>query len=143
MRYEAPTLCEVCEGRGVIGQADPDCPECGGTGQIRDVSATSIARILRIETCAGCGVEPCDDCDGTGLVEAERRLRVRIPAGVQDGDQVRVAGEGGDAGGDGVPGDLLVDITVAEASDSPVLRFLAFAGMLAAVGLLVAYLLLA
>jgi molecular chaperone DnaJ len=144
MRYEAPTLCMVCEGRGVIGQADPDCPDCRGTGQVREISEVAAARILRIEACSACGVEPCDECDGTGVVEAERRLRIRIPAGVEDGDQVRVAGEGGDAGADGVPGDLFVDISVLSAAgDSPAVRYLAFAGALAAAALLVAYLLLA
>jgi molecular chaperone DnaJ len=140
MRYDAPTLCDVCDGRGVLGEPDPECAECGGTGRIGDASATSIAGILRIETCPVCGVDPCDECDGTGVVEAERRLRIRIPPGVVDGDQVGVADEGGDAG-TGVPGDLVVDITVLpEPTDPAAVRYLALAGMVAAAALLVAYL---
>jgi molecular chaperone DnaJ len=128
MRYDAQTLCEVCDGRGVVAESDP---------------AILIAKILGIES-PTCGVEACDECDGTGLVESERRVRVRIPPGVEDGDWVRVGGEGGDVGDDGVRGDLLVDITVVPApGDSSVVRYLGLAGALAAAALLVAYLLLA
>jgi molecular chaperone DnaJ len=141
LQYEARTLCAVCEGTGVIGEPDPECPDCDGTGRIREVSNLAAARILRVETCPTCGVEPCDDCEGTGVVEAERRLRVRIPPGIEDGDQVRVSGEGGDAGADGIPGDLLLDITViAKPEDPPLVRYLALAGALAAGVLLLAYL---
>jgi molecular chaperone DnaJ len=143
MQYDAPTLCAICEGLGVIGEPDPECPDCGGTGQIREISNLAAARILRIETCPACGVEPCDECDGTGVVEAERRLRVRVPPGIEDGDQVRVTGEGGDAGAFGIPGDLLLEITVIPKPEDPAfVRYLALAGALAAAALLVAYLLL-
>jgi molecular chaperone DnaJ len=143
MSYDAPTLCTVCDGRGVIGEADPECRDCDGTGQIREIPRVATARILRSEACSACGVEPCDECEGTGMVEAERRLHVGIPAGVEDGDQVLVAGEGGEAGADGVPGDLLVDISVVSAADgSTLVRYLAFAGALAAASLLIAYLLI-
>lgn len=140
--YEAPTACDVCGGSGMIGEPDPDCSECNGTGHLREVSHLHVARILQIETCPTCGVEPCDECEGTGLVEDERRVRVRIPPGVEDGSQLRVSGEGGDGGPDGVPGDLLIDIAVQPAPpDTDFVRYLALAGMLAAVALLVAYLL--
>jgi molecular chaperone DnaJ len=142
VRYQAPTVCDVCDGRGVLGEPDPECAECRGTGRIRDASVTSIASIPRIETCPVCGVDPCDVCVGTGVVDAERRLRVRIPPGVVDGDQVRVAEEGGDVGS-GVPGDLFLDVTVPrEPADRAAVRYLALAGLVAAAALLVAYLLL-
>jgi molecular chaperone DnaJ len=143
VRYEAPTPCAVCDGWGVIGDPVPNCPECGGTGQRRQVSHLDVARILRIEACPECGVDPCDECDGTGVVVAERRLRVRIPAGNEDGTQLRVAGEGGAGGPGGVPGDLVLDVDVRpEPLDLPIVRWLALAGMVAAIALLVAYLLL-
>jgi molecular chaperone DnaJ len=143
LEYDAETLCDVCGGDGVIGEPDPDCPDCDGTGQVREVSNLAAARILRIESCATCGVEPCDECEGSGLVEAERRLRVRIPAGVEEGDQVRVAGEGGDAGAHGIPGDLLIEIGVrAKAEDPPGVRYVSLTGAVLAAALLVAYLFL-
>jgi molecular chaperone DnaJ len=143
LQYEAPTLCDVCDGYGTIGEPDPECPDCAGTGQVREVSNLAAARLLRIETCASCGLEPCDECDGTGLVDAVRRLRVRIPAGIEDGDQVRVAGEGADAAGDGVAGDLLLELAVIPKAEDPAgVRYLSLAGAVAAVLLLVAYLFL-
>ena len=142
LRYPAPSTCAVCDGRGVLGEPDPNCDECLGTGQIREVDVAA-ARILRIELCPLCGVDPCDECGGAGVVEAERLLRVRIPPGVQAGDQLRVAGEGV-VGEPGDPsGDLLLEIDVTpEPTDRRLVRYLALAGLVVAVGLLVAYLLL-
>lgn len=143
VRYEADTECPSCEGYGVLGEADPDCEECGGTGQIREVSEVAAARILRIETCDACGILTCDECDGTGVAVAERVLRVRIPPGIQDGDQLRVTGEGGVGDPDAPAGDLLLDLGVRpEPRDPRLVRYLALAGLLAAIALLVAYVLL-
>jgi molecular chaperone DnaJ len=143
VRYEAPTACPACDGWGVIGDPVPNCPECGGTGQVRQISDLDVAHVLRLEACPRCGVDTCHECEGIGVVEAERRLRVRIPAGIEDGSQVRVSGEGGAGGPGGVPGDLFLDVDVRpEPRDLPIVRWLALAGMLAAVVLLVAYLLL-
>jgi molecular chaperone DnaJ len=143
LQYDAPTVCDVCGGDGVIGEPDPECPDCDGTGQVREVSNLAAARILRIESCETCGVEPCDECEGSGVVDAERRLRVRIPPGVEEGDQVRVTGEGADAGANGIPGDLLLEIGIrAKAEDPPALRYLSLSGAILAAVLLVAYLFL-
>jgi molecular chaperone DnaJ len=143
VRFEAEAECPKCEGTGVLGEPDPDCPECGGTGQVREVSEVAAARILRIEACEACEIEPCDECEGTGIVVAERVLRVRVPPGIEDGDQLRVSGEGGIGGRDAPPGDLLLDLAVRpEPRDPRLVRYLALAGMLAAMALLVAYVLL-
>jgi hypothetical protein len=76
-------------------------------------------------------------------VVAERLLRVRTPPGIEDGDQLRVTGEGGVGGPDAPPGDLLLDLAVLpEPRDPRLIRYLALAGLVAAVALLVAYLLL-
>jgi molecular chaperone DnaJ len=143
VHYEAEIECPSCDGFGVLGEPDPECEECGGTGQIREVSEVAAAHILRIETCAACGLEPCDECDGTGVVFAERLVRVRIPPGIQDGDQLRVSGEGGIGDPHAPAGDLLVDLAVRpEPRDPRLVRYLALAGLLAAIALLVAYVLL-
>jgi molecular chaperone DnaJ len=143
LRYEADTECPSCEGVGVLGEPDPECLECEGTGQTREISGAAGARVLRLELCEACGLMACDECDGTGVALAERLLRVRIPPGIQDGDQLRVAGEGGVGDPDAPAGDLLLDLTVKpEPRDPRLIRYLALAGMLAATALLVAYLLL-
>jgi molecular chaperone DnaJ len=143
VRYMAPTTCEVCYGRGVLGVPDPECEDCYGTGQVREVDDIAAARILRIETCPACGVDPCEECDGTGVVEAERRLRVRIPPGLQDGDHLRAAGKGGVGEPGATAGDLLLEVDVLpEPKDSRLVRYLALGGLLLATAVLVAYLLL-
>ena len=122
VHYEAESECPSCEGIGVLGGPDPECPKCHGTGQ------------TAFELCEACGLMPCDECDGTGLVLGERVMRVRIPPGIEDGDQVRVVG-----GGQG----LLLDLAVRpEPNDPRLVRYLALAGMLAAAAVLVAYVLL-
>jgi molecular chaperone DnaJ len=142
--YDAAVMCETCEGTGLLGEPDADCPECEGTGQVREVSNLASARILRIEPCPECAVETCDDCDGAGVVIDERLLRVRIPPRISDGDQLRVAGEGGAGEPGAAPGDLLLELEVqSRPLDSPLVRYLALAGLLVAVTVLVAYLLLA
>jgi molecular chaperone DnaJ len=144
IRYPAPSMCAVCDGRGVLGEPDPECDECLGMGQIGEVDDVAAARIPRIEMCPLCGVDPCDECGCAGIFEAERLLRVRIPLGVKAGDQLRVAGEGGIGERGGPPGDLLLEIDVTpEPRDARLVRYLALAGLVVAVGLLVAYLLLA
>ena len=141
--YESARTCSACSGRGTTAESDPDCPACGGTGRRSHVSDLGSARFLRIEPCPGCGGEVCPECGGSGREFVERRLKVRIPAGLEDGAQLRVNGEGdvGDRGG--APGDLLLDVAVLpRPRDLRLVRVLAFALFLAAVGLLLAYLLL-
>lgn len=142
--FDAAVRCEPCAGMGLLGEPDPDCPDCDGTGEVHEISNLASARILRIEPCPTCAIETCEDCDGAGVVLDERLLRVKIPPGIVDGDQLRVSGEGG-AGEPGAPaGDLLLELAVKPRPiDSPLVRYLAVAGMLLAVTVLVAYLLLA
>lgn len=142
VRYEAPTPCAGCDGRGVAGDPNPDCPDCGGSGQWRQISHLDVARILRIEACPRCGADTCDVCDGAGVIEADRRVKVRIPPALEDGAQLRVSGEGGGGGTRGVPGDLLLDIHVRhEPRGSRLIQLLALALFLAALAVLVTYLL--
>jgi molecular chaperone DnaJ len=143
VEYEAARTCETCGGRGVTGELDPDCPACGGTGRRSHVSDVGTARFLRIEPCPSCGGEVCLECGGSGREFGERRLRIRIPGGIDGGAQLRVAGEGDMGERGGAPGDLLLDVQVRpEPRDLRVVRYMAFALFLAAIAMLLAYLLL-
>src|SRR4030095_3136824 len=89
--------CEACKGAGTAKGTQPEtCSTCSGTGQIRyQQGFFSVAR-----TCHGCrGVgriikTPCTECHGTGRVEREKQMEVKIPAGVETGSRLRVQGEG-------------------------------------------------
>jgi len=108
--------CETCEGAGSKPGTSPSvCTGCGGAGRIR--SAQGFFSVER--TCPRCGglgrvvTDPCRTCNGHGQVRRERTLQVRIPAGVDDGARIRLAGEG-DAGARGGPrGDLYIFLSVA------------------------------
>lgn len=108
------------------------CPECLGTGH----AATSNGD--------GDGDRAdethCPACQGRGLAEAERRLRVRTPPGLEDGTQLRVVGEGNQAGPDAIPGDLLIDVHVSPPPRDPrAVRYIALALLLIAVAALALY----
>jgi DnaJ-class molecular chaperone len=84
--------------------------------------------------------EPCTRCDGSGTVEAERRLRLRIPPGLADDARLRVKGDGSDAGADSVPGDLFVRVHVLPPPKDPrTVRYIAFALLLIAIAALAVY----
>ena len=142
VRFHAARPCADCGGRGAKGEPDPACPACGGTGKRRRVSNLEVARLLHIEACADCGGTTCATCEGTGLVVEEQRLRVRVPRGVEDGAQLRVAGEGDATGpADGLPGDLIVQVRVQpEPRDLRAVRYVALALFVGALILLIAYL---
>jgi molecular chaperone DnaJ len=113
---------------------------CGGTGRYL-VRPNSDAGVIEVERCPVCAPEPCDQCGGSGRVDALRRLRVEVPAGVEDGEQLRVAGEGNAAPRGGVPGDLLLDVTVTpQPRESRPIRYVALLLFLAAAALLYVYL---
>ncbi len=111
--------CSVCQGSGCKPGSQPvKCPTCGGNGQVRRVQQSLFGRFTNITICPQCRGEgsivadPCPKCRGSGKEKQERRLRVKIPAGVDGGTQVRLSGEG-DAGERGGPsGDLYVAIKV-------------------------------
>ena len=109
--------CEKCSGSGAKPGTQPErCGRCGGTGQA--VFQQGLFRISRpCEACRGEGQvvrTPCTDCRGRGRIEGKKSLKVRVPAGVEDGMRLRVAGEG-EAGLSGGPsGDLYVVMAVNE-----------------------------
>ncbi|MGG7567465.1 molecular chaperone DnaJ [Rhodovulum sp. DZ06] len=109
--------CEVCNGTGAEGGAEPaTCPTCAGLGKVRAQQA-----FLTVErtcpTCHGRGQvikNPCGACAGAGRVQKDRTLSVNIPAGVDTGTRIRLAGEGEAGLQGGAPGDLYIFIEVAE-----------------------------
>lgn len=111
--------CSTCEGtRAKPGTEPKTCPSCKGTGQIEYSRATGFARFVQItpcDRCRGSGFiieHPCPECKGIGLSERSRRIRVQIPAGVEDGSSLRISGEGNQSLEGGPPGDLYVLINV-------------------------------
>jgi molecular chaperone DnaJ len=139
--YEALVRCKACMGRGSVGLPEPDCESCGGSGRKRTVSSLEVADLLQIEPCPACIAEPCSQCDGEGTVSSERRIRLLVPSGVQDGAQLRVGGEGNDAGAASIPGDLLVRLTVlAPPRDSRFIRYAALVLLVVAIATLALFL---
>lgn len=109
--------CDTCSGTGAEGGAEPTtCPTCSGMGKVRAQQGFfTVERTC--PTCNGLGQiikNPCNDCRGTGRKEKERALNVNIPAGVDTGTRIRLAGEG-EAGMRGGPaGDLYIFIEVSQ-----------------------------
>jgi molecular chaperone DnaJ len=118
-KIRIPTLvhCEECSGSGAKkGSAPVTCTTCSGSGQIR-MQQGFFAVQQTCPNCRGKGkmiADPCGKCYGRGVVEETKTLSVKVPAGVDTGDRIRLAGEG-EAGADGGPvGDLYVQISVRE-----------------------------
>jgi molecular chaperone DnaJ len=142
LAFNAIVRCTACMGRGSVGFPDPECKICHGTGRKRSVSDLINSQTVRLEACSACVDEPCARCGGSGTVPAVRRIRLRIPPGVEDGTLLRVSGDGNDAGAGSVPGDLLVRVHVLPApSDPRAVRYIAFALLLIAIATLALYLL--
>ena len=117
--YESEVRCERCHGNG----ADPGtpivtCPRCHGSGQLQAVSRTAFGQLVRTAVCDVCGgdgrvpEQPCSVCAGEGKVRESRTLHVDVPAGIADGQRIRLSGRGhaGDHGGPS--GDLYVVVRV-------------------------------
>jgi len=117
-QIEVPTLveCEECEGSGSEDGKTSTCTTCRGQGRVRMQNGIfSIQQTC--PHCAGAGrvvANPCHTCRGEGRVHSERTLSIKIPAGVDSGDRIRLSGQG-EAGPSGtVPGDLYVEVRVRE-----------------------------
>jgi molecular chaperone DnaJ len=107
--------CPDCDGRGARNASDiKTCPTCKGSGQVQNVTNTLFGRTLTYSTCPHCNgtgkvvTNPCSRCKGTGLIRQKATVKVRIPAGVEDGTQLTLRGEGHAAPQGGISGDLLV-----------------------------------
>ncbi|HFE32521.1 MAG TPA: molecular chaperone DnaJ, partial [Gammaproteobacteria bacterium] len=117
IRVPTSVTCSSCGGSGAKkGTSPTTCTTCGGIGQVR-MQQGFFSLQQTCPQCRGSGQiikDPCTTCHGQGRVEEQKTLSVKVPAGVDNGDRIRLAGEG-EAGGRGAPaGDLYVQINVKE-----------------------------
>lgn len=123
IKFDHLELCQSCGGTGAEKGSKPEtCPTCHGTGQVQQVMRTPLGSIAQIVTCPDCHgagkkiSKPCKDCKGQGKIQKEKKINIKIPAGVDNMSKIRVSHEG-DAGSNGGPaGDLYVVLHV-KASD--------------------------
>jgi molecular chaperone DnaJ len=113
--YSRNESCSACQGTGAgKGSGKRICPTCGGSGQVRRSSGFfSIA-----STCPACNGEgeiienPCSECGGRGLVRKKRKIKVTVPAGIENGKRISISGQGDGGNNGGPPGDLYVYVHV-------------------------------
>jgi len=121
LSFEAVELCSRCHGNGAEpGTPIETCSRCGGAGALQAVTRSPFGQVVRSVVCDVCGGDgkvaqtPCEQCEGRGREVARRTLSVDIPAGIADGQRIRVAGRGHAGESGGPPGDLYVLVAVAD-----------------------------
>ena len=119
--YDATVLCESCRGNGAEpGTPIVACPTCHGSGQTQKVARTRFGQLVRTAICDTCGGDgrvaeaPCSTCDGRGMEVARQKVEVDVPAGIADGQRIRISGRGHAGERGGPNGDLYVVVRVAE-----------------------------
>ncbi|MBE6505786.1 MAG: molecular chaperone DnaJ [Methanobrevibacter sp.] len=112
-------LCPTCNGSKSKPGHDPQtCPTCNGTGQIKEVSNTFLGQMVNVRPCRQCGgtgkiiTDPCDECHGKGSVRKTKTIKLEIPEGVNEGNHLRVSGEGNCGETSGLEGDLIVSVHI-------------------------------
>ena len=111
--------CEKCHGTGAKPGTSPEtCPRCGGKGQVVYTSQSFFGTVQNVQTCPDCHgsgkiiKEKCPDCAGTGYISSKKTIQVSIPAGIDNGQSVRIRDKGEPGTNGGPRGDLLVEVTV-------------------------------
>ncbi|MCI1304683.1 MAG: molecular chaperone DnaJ [Lachnospiraceae bacterium] len=111
--------CKTCGGTGAKpGTAPVTCSRCHGTGQIRRTTQSLFGMVQNIEPCPDCGgtgkiiKEKCADCHGTGYVSSRKKIQVAVPAGIDNGQSIRIRDKGEPGRNGGPRGDLLVEVAV-------------------------------
>jgi molecular chaperone DnaJ len=119
LSFEAVDACERCHGNGAEpGTPIVTCERCGGVGVLQAVTRSPFGQVVRqvpCDVCAGDGrraEQPCTRCDGRGREVRRRTLRVDVPAGIADGQRIRLAGRGHAGERGGPPGDLYVLVQI-------------------------------
>ena len=117
--YDARARCGTCHGNGAKpGTPIETCPRCQGSGQLQAVSRTALGQLVRSTVCDVCGGDgriardPCETCRGGGMVAERRRVEIEVPAGIADGQRIRVAGRGHAGERGGPNGDLYVVVQI-------------------------------
>ena len=121
--YDVVSLCPRCHGNGAEpGTPIETCPKCSGSGQLRAVSSTPFGQMVRTMVCDRCDGEgrvardPCHECRGRGRKAEQVKVSVDVPAGIADGQRMRIGGRGHAGERGGPPGDLYVLIRIREDS---------------------------
>ena len=111
--------CEDCHGTGAKPGTSPEtCPKCGGRGQVVYTSQSFFGTVQNVQTCPNCGgsgkviKEKCPKCTGTGYTSSRKKIKVTIPAGIDNGQSVRIRDKGEPGVNGGPRGDLLVEVNV-------------------------------
>jgi molecular chaperone DnaJ len=114
---DTAVVCPTCSGEGTAPGTHPTtCEVCNGRGEVSQVTRSFLGQVMTSRPCPGCGGfgtvirKPCPECDADGRVRTRRTIKVRIPAGVEDGTHIQLAGEGETGPGGGPPGDLFLEI---------------------------------
>jgi molecular chaperone DnaJ len=114
---DTAVVCPTCSGEGTApGTHATTCDVCHGRGEVSQVTRSFIGQMMTSRPCPACGGygtvirKPCPECDADGRVRTRRTIKVRIPAGVEDGTHIQLAGEGETGPGGGPPGDLFLEI---------------------------------
>ena len=117
---EVAATCERCDGEGAEpGTEKVICATCNGHGQLQQVSRSVFGEFIRTQTCPTCGgagrmaESPCTICGGAGRTVESKELEVEIPAGIHDGQRIRLRGAGHAGSNGGLPGDAYVEVRVA------------------------------
>ncbi|MCW2779834.1 MAG: chaperone protein DnaJ [Marmoricola sp.] len=121
LKVDTAVLCTTCSGSGAAAGSRPIiCETCHGHGEVQHVQRSFLGEIRTLRPCAACRgfgeiiPEPCRECAGDGRVRSRRTITVKIPAGVDNGTRVQLGNQGEVGPGGGPPGDLYVEIVVAE-----------------------------
>ncbi|MGJ9371982.1 molecular chaperone DnaJ [Nesterenkonia sp. CF4.4] len=119
VELETAVTCTVCDGSCTRKGTHPTtCPDCHGQGQVQRPMRSILGTVIQTQTCARCAgfgniiEDPCQECDGQGRVRERKSLKVKVPAGVDRGNRIHLAGEGEAGLAGGPSGDLFIEVEV-------------------------------
>ena len=119
LELDMPGPCDRCDGSGCEPGTHPSrCDACGGAGEVRQVRRSILGQLVTAVPCVACAgtgqqiPSPCTSCSGDGRVRTTRHIEVEVPAGIDDGQRLRLTGRGPAAPRNGIAGDLYVTVRV-------------------------------